>query len=246
MLIKTVLILLGSGLLLNCIFLLFISSFNLGKILSFILALVLLFYGIFFDQINGFMSHGVLLWLRYIIYLCFCFMLVIIGFLGIYGQHDNVTYQEDAVIVLGAGLRGDQVSLTLAQRLDAAIAYHEKNPRSVIVVSGGQGANELIPEAKAMAKYLEDHNIPRELILEESDSSSTKENFIFSDRLIRETLDDKYTLAYITNGFHIYRAGLIAESVGLKATHFHGALTWYMFPSCYLRELLAVCYQWFL
>ena len=48
MLIKTVLILLGSGLLLNCIFLLFISSFNLGKILSFILALVLLFYGIFF------------------------------------------------------------------------------------------------------------------------------------------------------------------------------------------------------
>ena len=93
----------------------------------------------FFDQINWFMSHGVLLWLRYMIYLCFCFMLVIIGFLGIYGQHDNVTYQEDAVIVLGAGLRGDQVSLTLAQRLDAAIAYHEKNPRSVIVVSGDRG-----------------------------------------------------------------------------------------------------------
>ena len=55
----------------------------------------------------------------------------------------------------------------------------EKNPPLGDRRFWGTGANELIPEAKAMAKYLEIITFPREVILEESDSSSTKENFIF-------------------------------------------------------------------
>ncbi|MEE0776344.1 MAG: YdcF family protein, partial [Bacillota bacterium] len=145
MFVKILLILLGGGLILDTVVLAFISNFNLGKILSFGMGFILLMYGIFFQQINSFSSHGVLLWMRYFVYFCFSFMAVIIGFIAIYGQNDNVTYKEDAVIVLGAGLRGDRVSLTLAQRLDAAIDYYEKNPEAMIVVSGGQGAQELIP-----------------------------------------------------------------------------------------------------
>ena len=43
------------------------------------------------------------------------------------------------VIVLGAALRGDQPSLMLADRLDAAEKYLNAHPESVCIVSGGQG-----------------------------------------------------------------------------------------------------------
>ena len=61
--------------------------------------------------------------------------------------HASPPAGADAVIVLGCGVRGERVSLTLARRLDAALAYLEENPKAYVVVSGGQGAGEDISEA---------------------------------------------------------------------------------------------------
>ncbi len=58
------------------------------------------------------------------------------------------------VIVLGAGLDGYNVGKTLKSRLDKAIEYYKLNEDANIIVSGGQGEDELISEAEAMYRYL--------------------------------------------------------------------------------------------
>lgn len=81
--------------------------------------------------------------------------------------------KADYIVVLGAGLRGDQLSLTLKQRLDATLICEQGE---TIVVTGGQGWNETIPEAVAMRRYLIEQGIPSERILVESKSTDTNEN----------------------------------------------------------------------
>lgn len=242
--IKILLIVAGSLLVLEVVFLAFVSNYNMGWLLTIFMGLFFLLYGIFFDQINNFMSQGVLLWLRYLGYLLLACLFGVIIFLASYGNHDNVTYREDAVIVLGAGLRGDKVSLTLAKRLDAAYEYWLNNPEAIIVTTGGQGPQETIPEGQAEAKYLLNLGVPRSKIIIEAKSTSTRENFLFAQELLAEKLPSGYKVAYVTNSFHIYRAGKIAQDIGLSASHYHGDLSWYMVPVVYLREFAAVIVYW--
>jgi len=68
---------------------------------------------------------------------------------------------NETIIILGAGLFGDKVPPLLAQRLDKGLAIYEKfNRKPVIIVSGGQGDDEWISEAKAMAGYLLSKKFP--------------------------------------------------------------------------------------
>ncbi|MEG2638513.1 MAG: YdcF family protein [Clostridiales bacterium] len=244
MLLRTLMIVLGSLFVLEIVVLAFMSNFNAGWILTVFMGLFFISYGVFFEQINGFMSSGVLLIIRYIGYGLLIFLFATIGFLAIYGNVDNVSADEDAVIVLGAGLRGDRVSLTLAQRLNAAYDYWQRNPNSLIVVTGGQGPQETVPEAQAMAKYLVAKGVPQTQIIEEDKSTSTAKNFGNAKKILDDKFGEKYSVAYVTNAFHIYRAGQIAEDQGLNATHYHAGLSWYMTPVVYFREFAAVLNYW--
>ncbi|MBU3810040.1 MAG: hypothetical protein H9893_00060 [Candidatus Niameybacter stercoravium] len=51
------------------------------------------------------------------------------------GHHQSVESLEevDYMIVLGAGLRGEDVSPTLKARLDQAIAYYKLHPKTMII-----------------------------------------------------------------------------------------------------------------
>lgn len=55
------------------------------------------------------------------------------------------------VVVLGAGLIGKKVTPLLASRIDRGIEIYHKNPGSKLIMSGGQGTDEEIPESHAMA-----------------------------------------------------------------------------------------------
>lgn len=60
----------------------------------------------------------------------------------------------DYIIILGSGVRSEEVPPLLKSRLDKGIEYYQKNPTAKFVVSGGQGADEPVSEAFAMRKYL--------------------------------------------------------------------------------------------
>lgn len=64
--------------------------------------------------------------LRRVIALLVSLTLVVSLFLCIDGSMDTASYSEDALIVLGGGVKGEEPSPSLALRLDKAIEYHEK------------------------------------------------------------------------------------------------------------------------
>lgn len=241
---RTVLIAIGAIYILDALFMSAVANLNTGNLLALLLGAVLLIYGIFFNWINRHTGRGFLRILRYLAYAGLCFIVGLTAFLSIYGQMDNATYQEDAVIVLGAGLSGDRVSLPLAYRLDKAAEYAALNPDAVIVVSGGQGFQETIPEAEAMEAYLLRSGVPAERIIKEDQSHSTYENFQFSKALLDQHFDGAYTTAVITNNFHIFRASQLARDAGFHATHLHAPIQWYTLPVNYLRECAAVMKYW--
>ncbi len=119
----------------------------------------------------------------------------------------------DYIIVLGAQVRGIRITKSLLRRLETALQYLVDNPKTRVIVSGGQGKGEFITEAKAMADYLLEAGIEEERILREDASGNTEENIRYSKALLR---DESAKVAIITNGFHIYRALKLARKQGLK------------------------------
>lgn len=167
------------------------------------------------------------------------------AFLPIYGSVDTVDHREDAVIVLGAGLRGEEPSRALRFRLDAAYDYALKNPKAIIIVSGGQGANEVICESTAMKRYLLKKGIAEERIIEENKSTSTKENLTFSKKILDEALGEDYRTVIITNDYHILRAESLAKKAGFsQISHTSGRTPFSIFIPCTLRECAAVIYYY--
>lgn len=149
--------------------------------------------------------------------------------------------KADYFVVLGAGLRGDQLSLTLKQRLDAALTCEQGE---TIVVTGGQGWNETIPEAVAMKKYLVEQGISDDRILEESKSTDTNENLENAKQMIEahsgKNLSD-LKVKIISSDYHCFRAKMIAKRHGYTQVTSYGAGTHpLLIPSFYTREGLAL------
>ena len=68
----------------------------------------------------------------------------------------------------------------LKYRLDEAVEYLEDNPKTICIVSGGQGANEPYSEAEGMAQYLKEQGIAASRILLEDKSLNTEQNMEYS------------------------------------------------------------------
>lgn len=230
----------GSLLIGNFVLLILISNLNIGMIPVAGLGAVLLIYGIFFDKLP----------FKKIISALLAFGLVIIlsfgSFLAIYGGNDTADYTEKTLIVLGCGIRGERVSVGLARRLNKAAEYHEKNPDAMIIVSGGQGPQEDIPEALAMKRYLIEKGIDEEKIIMEDKSTSTITNFRFSREIMENKGLSLSSVVFVTNAYHVYRASSYAKDEGLTVNHLGTDIIWYTIPMNYMREMLAVIKMWVL
>ncbi|MDZ5253968.1 YdcF family protein [Clostridium sp. LIBA-8841] len=122
----------------------------------------------------------------------------------------------DYEIILGAGLDGDKPSPILQERLDEGLAYLNLHPDTKVIVSGGQGSNELIPEAEAMKDFLVSKGINPNRIIEEDKSKSTFQNLEFSDKILDERNAGKDEVLIVTSDFHLFRAMEIADYLGIK------------------------------
>ena len=122
----------------------------------------------------------------------------------------------DYIIVMGAGLNGDVPSLSLTNRLSAALKYMEEYPECSAIVSGGQGPGENMTEAEAMSTWLQARGIAPERIIEERESTSTRENLEYSFEIIRRRGDDPDgNVSIVTSEYHLCRATLVARSMGV-------------------------------
>ena len=147
----------------------------------------------------------------------------------------------DYVIIHGAGLiDGNRVSKLLSDRIDKALDVYHKDPTPPILIpSGGQGSDETVSEAQAMAEYIKSKGIPEEKIIIEDKSTTTYENLLNSKRIIDARSGNKYT-ALVTSNYHVYRALRHARKVGLKCTGIGSRVAFYYWPSALIREYIAV------
>lgn len=224
----------------------FRSNFNFGLLLIWLITAALWVYLLFHKWIDAFCAAGVGRVLK-ILFFCGCGVFcALLAFVALSGYANRADGDERALVVLGAGLRGERVSTVLRYRLDAAYEYHLQNPDAVIVVTGGQGRGEDIPEAVAMKRYLAAKGVPEELIIEEGKSTSTEENFLFAARLLAERgIGQDAPIAYCTNAFHCYRAGKYARLVGFAdVSAVPAGINASAVMTCYLREVFAVLYYW--
>lgn len=150
---------------------------------------------------------------------------------------DNVEY----VIVLGARIHGERMSLALRYRVETALKYLENNPDSKLVLSGGKGNGEDITEAEAMARFFLGKGIVKDRIILEDQSTTTNENLSFSKRFI----EDEKSVLIVSNDFHLFRAKLIAERLGYKNIHTLAAKTPFVVETkLWVREYAAVLKTW--
>jgi uncharacterized SAM-binding protein YcdF (DUF218 family) len=109
----------------------------------------------------------------------------------------------------------------------------------LLIVSGGKGDDERVPEASAMASYLITRGFPGDRLLVEDRSRNTEENLVFSKAII-DKLRPGARATIVTSDFHAFRAALLARRLGIRGQVTGARVAAYYRPSAMLREFAAV------
>lgn len=151
---------------------------------------------------------------------------------------------KDWLIVLGCGLKKDGTPTPLLKgRLDLALRFLERQKKETgksarFVVSGGQGPDEVQSEAASMRDYLLARGIPEADVIVEDQSTDTAENMRFSKQKIDERGGGE--VAFFTTNYHVFRAGLKARRVKMRAVGMGAPTKWYFWPNAAVREFVGL------
>ncbi len=155
---------------------------------------------------------------------------------------------KDYLIILGCGIRKDGTPTPLLRgRVDLALRFAERQAKengrpSVFVLSGGQGPDECISEAACMKNYMVSLGIPEERMILEDQSTDTLENMRNSKKLIFDR-DPNAKVGYFTTNYHVFRAGLKARRVKMRAQGMGSRSRWYFWPNAAVREFVGLLTQ---
>ena len=126
--------------------------------------------------------------------------------------------QVQYMVVLGAKVRESGPSVSLWDRIHGAADYLEAHPDTIAVVSGGQGPDEPMTEAKAMYDELIALGIHPDRVWMEEKATSTWENLNFTLDLIAEKTGERPgKLGILSSEYHLFRAKLFAKECGVEA-----------------------------
>lgn len=156
------------------------------------------------------------------------------------GEKTEATKKADCIIVPGARIGGRALDF----RLDMTYKLYKRGLSDKIIVTGAQGDDEPMTEAKYMAAYLIDLGVEQKSIFLEEKSVSTYENFLYSKKIMEKKGFSDAII--VTNDYHVYRCGKMAELLDIeyqlqpvqkpKGIYFKGPF----------REMLAVMWYFFL
>ena len=137
----------------------------------------------------------------------------------------------DQVVVLGSGLMGDRLTPLLKGRIDRGIQVLGYNPDAVLILSGGQGPGENLPEGQAMAAYAIEQGVSPDRVRIEDKSLNTEQNLIYSRKLFQGP-----KTAIVTNRYHVFRALVLARMQNMPAIGYGSPTKWYFTLNAILRE----------
>ncbi|UNT95704.1 YdcF family protein [Allobaculum mucilyticum] len=152
--------------------------------------------------------------------------------------HFQSKNRYNLIVVLGSGLLGATVPPLLAGRIEEGIRLQKKNSGSVLILSGGQGPGEDVPEGAAMKAWALSHGADPENTISEEKSKNTLENLMFS-RTLFPYEEQKGKIAIVTTLYHVFRALLLGRSIGLPCVGYGSKTKWYFTLNAMLREFAA-------
>ena len=135
------------------------------------------------------------------------------------GETTHIEGTPRAAIILGCKVEESGPSQLLQDRLDTALDYLGGLDSPIpVIVSGGQGRDEPVSEAAAMADYLIEAGYSDAYIYLEDNSHNTAENLGYSLELLEAlSLDPaEDEILIVSNGFHLTRARMLAERFGYE------------------------------
>ena len=221
----------------------------LGIILAFLLVGGIVFVAVISDSSGSeleVMIHDIITGTVSIIYLYFECMIIGVIIASAIVVHYEPEKDKDYIIILGCGIRKDGTPTPLLKgRVDRALKFRaqqleETGKDLCFVVSGGQGPNEVISEAECMKNYLISQGIPEDQIILEDKSSTTAENMSFSRDKIAEAGGLEGKIAYSTTNYHVFRGGLKARRVKMRAVGMGAKTKWYFWPNAAVREFVGL------
>lgn len=138
------------------------------------------------------------------------------------GSRSELKQDPDVLLILGCMIWGEEPSPALQCRLDTALDYldelEQRGVQPLVVVSGGQGADEPRSEAAAMAEYLIGQGLDESRILLEDTSTSTATNLKNSMALLEQNGYENPHVTIVSNGFHLTRVRMLAARYGIDSS----------------------------
>ena len=175
--------------------------------------------------------------LKYLITLIFV-TIIIITIINIYMI--NKTIEEidrdniDCILILGAGIRENNPSPMLEDRLITGIDLYNNNISNKIIVSGDHG-RESYDEVNVMKNYLIEKEIPSENIFMDHAGFSTYESIYRAKEIFKAK-----KIIIVTQKYHLYRALYIAKKLDIEAYGIEADKRTYMFQTKRdIREVIA-------
>ena len=221
----------------------FAFGYQFSALLLFLAATGILAFGAV-DALRSHFPRG-MKWLRRVMLVCLCLiltaMLATSVWIGVCASGADEP-AADYLVVLGAGVNGSVPSLSLRERLDAALAYLQEYPESKAVLSGGKGSGEDLTEAQCMFDWLTARGIAPERLLREEASTSTQENLRFSlDVIEADSGTRPERIAVVSSEYHLCRAELYAKQLGVTALGVPAHTSWLSLRINYqVREIFGV------
>ena len=218
---------------------------NIGNITGTIIAVLMISYSIMFDVINNGIrkfvrrKYGRLAMFVAAVFSTVLVTTVVVTTILMITATTKIGDGTETLIVLGCKVNGESPCNMLEERLIAAKSYLEEHEEAVCIVSGGQGSDEGISEAECMYNWLVANGIDGDRIYTEDQSTSTIENIKYSMEILEnENLGTNVAIA--TNEFHVFRAGTVAESMGLTYSAVPAKTSWWLVPTYSVREMYGI------
>jgi uncharacterized SAM-binding protein YcdF (DUF218 family) len=120
-----------------------------------------------------------------------------------------------AIVVLGTAQFNGWPGPVFRARLDHAIALWRDGYAPLLAVTGGNRPGDQFTEAEAAFAYLVEAGVPAEAIVAEYEASDTWESMQGVATALAPLGVDEVIL--VSDGFHLFRARLMARDVGLQA-----------------------------
>lgn len=129
---------------------------------------------------------------------------------SIYKYNQNQSKDADAILILGAAVRGNQPSPMLQDRLDEGIRLYKEGYADKIIMSGDH-QNEYYSEVNIMKDYAINQGVPSDHIIIDDKGYSTYESVYRAKNIFQIN-----HVIIVTQEYHLYRALYIAKSLDME------------------------------